>query len=125
MYKGLSDIGASHLLSKSDLPCSIGLSNTCIKTLKHLGYSKNDLSVPVATHQTVLLGHLQGFGLEQVEVPGDGNCFFTAVAFSVLNLLSASINERAIRSLADIGITPDMSVESLSNMLRNLVVEEW
>lgn len=121
MYKGLNCIGLTRLSSKSDLPCSIGLGNTCTSALQHLGTRESD-----STYQSILLGHLQGFGFQQVEINGDGNWVFSAVAFQLLNLLApASNSQHIIDHLAIIGLTSDMSVQSVSFALRTLVVQEW
>ncbi|XP_028415384.1 uncharacterized protein LOC114538403 [Dendronephthya gigantea] len=70
--------------------------------------------------------HLQGFGLEEVEVQKDGNCFFTTVAFQLSNLFSSiSIEENIISHLRTIGLTRDMDLQQLSQLLRLLLVQEW
>ena len=72
----------------------------------------------MASHKLTLAGHLQGFGLEEIEVQGDGNCFFTAVAFQLSNLFSATSIEENISHLRRIGLTGDMNVQELSHSLR-------
>ncbi len=81
MYQGLSDLGAMHLLLKSNFPYSIGLEhrNTFCMLRSIHDYSNEQVA---DNTRTVLAGHLQTFGFEEIEVEGDGNCFFTAVAFS-------------------------------------------
>lgn len=128
IYKGLNDIGATRLISKSDLPSSIGLGSSPVSGLQHIGLSNCDTvgDKSYATHHNILSGHLEAFGLEQVEIRGDGNCFFSSVAFQLLKLFSSDESRgHVIDHFANIGLTSDMCVQSLSIVLRNMVVEEW
>ena len=125
MYQGLSDLGATRLLLKSNLPYSIGLEhrNTFCMLRSIHDYSNEQVA---DNTRTVLAGHLQTFGFEEIEVEGDGNCFFTAVAFQLLNFLnSASENYSIMQHLGKLGILPSMTVPELSNRLRTLIVQEW
>jgi hypothetical protein len=123
MYKGLSDKGATRLLLKSNIPYSIGLQpKNTFSTLKNL-HDSCDQQITDDT-RAVLLGHLENFGLEGIEVQGDGNCFFTAVAFHLSNLLHSGDNA-IIEHLGQMGVLPSMTVPDLSIKLRNLIVQEW
>ena len=121
IYRNLEDLGASKLFQKSNIPQSIGLSNQFREMSAFTSLNNGDM----ASHKLTLAGHLQGFGLEEIEVQGDGNCFFTAVAFQLSNLFSATSIEENISHLRRIGLTGDMNVQELSHSLRHLLVEEW
>ena len=65
-------------------------------------------------------------GFTIIPIAGDGNCFFTAVAFQVLQILmSPSCPESFHIHLRSIGINNQCNVQELSHTLRQLVVEEW
>ena len=76
---------------------------------------------------SILQGRLQELGLEEVIIMGDGNCFFTAVAFHLANLMSShestSVNMRS--RIANIGLQEPMNMQEIADHLRRLVVEEW
>ena len=77
--------------------------------------------------KSIIQGRLQELGLEEVIIMGDGNCFFTAVAFHLSNLMSAyestAISVR--RRLASIGLLQTMNMQEIADHLRGLVVKEW
>lgn len=57
---------------------------------------------------------------------GDGNCFLTAVAFQLHQLMSTTdIPALVVNSVSSIGITTNMTIPQLASLLRELVVEEW
>ena len=76
---------------------------------------------------SILQGRLQELGLEEVIIMGDGNCFFTAVAFHLSNLMSThestSVGMRS--RIANIGLQQAMNMQQIADHLRGLVVEEW
>ena len=76
---------------------------------------------------SILQGRLQELGLEEVMIMGDGNCFFTAVAFHLLNLMSthASTSVLMRSRIANIGLQQAMNMQQIADRLRELVVEEW
>ena len=76
---------------------------------------------------SILQGRLQELGLEEVMIMGDGNCFFTAVAFHLLNLMSthASTSVLMRSRIANIGLQEPMNMQEIADHLRRLVVEEW
>ena len=76
---------------------------------------------------SILQGRLQELGLEEVMIMGDGNCFFTAVAFHLLNLMSTQESTSVLmRSrIANIGLQQAMDMQQIADHLRGLVVEEW
>ena len=76
---------------------------------------------------SILQGRLQELGLEEVMIMGDGNCFFTAVAFHLLNLMSthASTSVLMRSRIANIGLQQAMNMQQIADHLRGLVVEEW
>ena len=75
----------------------------------------------------ILQGRLQELGLEEVIIMGDGNCFFTAVAFHLSNLMSTHESTSVLmRSrIANIGLQQAMNMQQIADHLRGLVVEEW
>ena len=76
---------------------------------------------------SIIQGRLQELGLEEVIIMGDGNCFFTAVAFHLSNWMSAyestAIDVR--RRLANIGLLQTMNMQEIADHLPGLVVKEW
>ena len=76
---------------------------------------------------SILQGRLQELGLEEVIIMGDGNCFFTAVAFHLSNLMSTQESTSVLmRSrIANIGLQQAMNMQQIADHLRGLVVEEW
>ncbi|XP_028410080.1 uncharacterized protein LOC114532711 [Dendronephthya gigantea] len=125
LYKGLEHIGGTRLLLKTNLAHLIGLEYG--NTFNALRNMRSHFATAATTDGTkaVLTGHLQFFGLEEVEVPGDGNCFFTAVAFHLSTVLNKGAYKVIADHLRDIGLLPTMSVQELSTRLRNLIVQEW
>ena len=67
------------------------------------------------------------WGFNVLDIPGDGNCFFTAVAFHVHQLISNRSSESSMvrNHVESIGITGDQTIPCLAKFLRRLVVEEW
>jgi hypothetical protein len=69
------------------------------------------------------------WGYDVVNIAGDGNCFFTAVAFQLNQIMTTTNAENvpgtALRHLISIGITPEQTVPDIANTLRRLVVDEW
>jgi hypothetical protein len=66
------------------------------------------------------------FGFTIIPITGDGNCFFRAVAFQLLQfLLSSSCPENLHIHLQSLGINNEISIKELSQRLRQIVVEEW
>ena len=92
IFNGLESLGCTKVLSKSKLPASIGLGTFGTKQVKLLTSSAVSLPPDLASHsKSILNGHLEGFGLYRIPVAGDGNCFFTAVAFQAA---SVDVNNR-------------------------------
>lgn len=89
IFNGLESLGCTKFLSKSKLPASIGLGTFGTKQVKLLTSSAMYLPPEHESHsESTLSGHLQGFGLSLVPIAGDGNCFFTTVAFQLFQLMS-------------------------------------
>ena len=69
------------------------------------------------------------WGYDVVNIAGDGNCFFTAVAFQLNQIMTTTNAENvpgpALRHLISIGITPEQTVPDIANTLCRLVVDEW
>lgn len=127
VYEGLKSLGATRYLSKSRLPSSIGLKNVSLMKLKGvIGSSENSLKHDPAQINETLTGHVQGLGLSIAPVPGDGDCFFSSVAFYVSNLLTAtSPHADIVNHLNSMGLSADMAITELARVLRALIVEEW
>ena len=122
IYKNIEDLGYGRFLSKSKLPESIGLGNTPFKQLNSIVSN----SVDKVFMNSVLAGHLEAFGLQHVAIAGDGNCFFSAVAFQMSLLLSSHDTPHSvINHLNAIGIVQSMTVQEIATVLRMLVVNEW
>ena len=74
----------------------------------------------------ILRNTANSLGFTIIPITGDGNCFFTAVAFQVLQILMApSCPENLHTHLASIRIKSQHNVKELSGRLRQLVVDEW
>ena len=69
---------------------------------------------------------VSSFRFSIVPTDGDGNCFFTSVAFQLQQILSddqCTMEQRLF--LKSLGVTLDVTVDELSSVLRELVVNEW
>lgn len=119
VYEGLKSLGATRYLSKSRLPSSIGLKNVSLMKLKDvIRSSENSLKHDPAQINETLTGHVQGFGLSIAPVPGDGDCFFSSVAFHVSNLLTAtSPHADIVNHLNSMGLSTDMAITELATAL--------
>jgi hypothetical protein len=61
-----------------------------------------------------------------VEIPKNGHCLFTAVAFQLQQLFSAIKGNSATKlHLQQLGIRSEQSLAEIASLLRNLVVDEW
>ena len=90
----------------------------------HLDVLNNDQSLE--NEQTRLSDVANSFGFDIVQTNGDGNCFFTSVAFQLEQILSSnecSMEQRLF--LNALRITSDVALDELSRILRELVVNEW
>jgi hypothetical protein len=67
------------------------------------------------------------WGFQVVDIPGDGNCFFTAVAFHLQQIVADRGEDFIITRnyLESIGINSEQSIPTLANFLRRLIVDEW
>ena len=74
---------------------------------------------------SILQDRLQEFGLYEVNVTRDGNCFFHAMAFNLAGLMSAHDSVDLKSRLADIGIVGTMTKQEMADHLRRLMVKEW
>lgn len=84
IFNGLESLGCTKFLSKSRLPSSIGLGAFGTKQVKLLTSSAISMLPELALHsESILRGHLEGFGLSWISIAGDGNCFFYNSSFSV------------------------------------------
>ena len=129
IFKGLQDLGYARYLSKTNLPNSIGIGNHPFRKLVSVtsGVRELDSGHEHAKYvDKTLEGHLEAFGLRHISIPGDGNCFFSAVGFHLsLLLASPQLPHSFLNHLNSIGITPSMSVTEIAYSLRTLVVREW
>jgi len=94
------------------------------KNIIHLDVSTNDKAQE--NEQSRLREVANSFGFDIVEINGDGNCFFTSVAFQLQQILSSnecSMEQRLF--LNALGITSDDALDEISRILRELVVNEW
>ena len=66
------------------------------------------------------------WGFSIVEIPKNGDCLFTAVAFQLQQLFSAIKGNSATKShFQQLGIRSEQSLVEIAGLLRNLVVDEW
>ena len=57
---------------------------------------------------------------------GDGNCFFSSVAFQVFQLLNRCDLQNHVREhISSLGILPSLSILEIRNILRRHLVAEW
>ena len=94
------------------------------KDFMHLDTSNSDESCE--SEQTRLRDVANSFGFDIVQTNGDGNCFFTSVAFQLQQILSSdqcSMEQRLF--LNALRITSDVALDEVSRILRELVVSEW
>ena len=124
---GLTSLGATRYLPKRRLPSSIGLNNVSLMKQKDvITASENSLEHNPAQINETLTGHVRGFGLSIAPVAGDGDCFFSSVAFHVSNLLTAtSPHADIVNHLNRMGLSADVAITELARALRALIVEEW
>ena len=73
------------------------------------------------------LHHLAAaWGFSIVEIPKNGDCLFTAVAFQLQQLFSVIEEDSVTKSyLQKLGIRSEQSLAEIASLLRNLVVDEW
>ena len=66
------------------------------------------------------------FGFSIVQVSGNGNCFFRAVAFQLSHILSSPSCPDILRNhMQNHGIENHLTVEQITTRLRELIVSEW
>ena len=101
------------------------------KTTDNYAKSTATTAMPMATETSVRndkerLGNIaSSFGFSILPVTGDGNCFFRAVAFQVLQILtSKSCPENISQNLQAHGIE-QTNADELSEYLRQLTVDEF
>ena len=84
----------------------------------------NDTSNNKLLHDKRLYDVLDGWGLCKHESIGDGNCCFTAVAFSLmLNTEGLSDEYKHFLHLKEVDLS--MGIEEVAMRLRQLAVNEW
>ena len=123
VYEGLKSLGARRYLWKSRLPSSIELKNVLLMKLKDvIRSSENSLEHDPAQINETLTGNVRGFGLSIAPVAGDGDCFFSSVAFHVSHLLTAtSPHADIVNHLNSMGLSADMEITELARALRSLI----
>ena len=67
---------------------------------------------------------VSSFGYNVEPVPGDGNCFFHAVAFQLLKLLKGENGQCIQNGLHALGISSEQSLATNAEVLRQRVVDE-
>ena len=66
------------------------------------------------------------WGLNVVRVMGNGDCFFSSVAFQLLQLLQQPNLQSEVREhLMDLGVNLERSLSENAQILRRHVVAEW
>jgi hypothetical protein len=72
-----------------------------------------------------LLDVLSSWNLQKVQVAGDGNCLFTAVACNLLHLISNG-DVGILHTLSSLGAdTENLTLSYLRQFLRKIMVDEW
>jgi len=75
-----------------------------------------------------LASSVKSHGFNIVNILPDGNCFFSAVGFQILQILesSSSVSDHPFTNkLKEIGITPQTPLDEIVYILRNEIVSEW
>ena len=86
--------------------------------------SKSTDSSSEDNHKRRLSDVLETWNMCQQNIQGDGNCCFSAVAFSLsVNWGVFTDDERTL--LASCGLSSSMTIEVMAAQLRKLAVEEW
>ena len=67
---------------------------------------------------------LEAWNMGQQDIQGDGNCCFSAVAFSLI-VNWGVLSDEETTSLASCGLSSSMNIEAMAAQLRKLAVEEW
>ena len=78
----------------------------------------------IEQHKRQLLNIVNSWGFDLQEIPGDGNCCFAAIAFS-LHQQRQSIELKQPQLLLDYGIDNSATLTDITSKLRNIAVEEW
>ena len=68
---------------------------------------------------------MSSFGYNIEPVPGDGNFFFHAVSFQLLQLLKGESGQSIQNGLRALGLSSDQSLATIAAVLRQRVVDEW
>lgn len=75
-------------------------------------------------HQKRLTEIVDSWGFQLHPVPGDGNCCFSALAFTI-HTQQQDIKLRLPQLLVDLGIEDSTSVDDIAYQLRRIAVDEW
>ena len=75
-------------------------------------------------HKNRLSNVLEAWNMCQQGIQGDGNCCFSAVAFSLI-VNWGVLSDEETTSLASCGLSSSMNIEAMASQLRKLAVEEW
>ena len=86
--------------------------------------SKSTDSSSEDNHKRRLSDVLEARSMCQQNIQGDGNCCFSAVAFSLIVNWGVLTDEERT-SLASCGLSSSMNIEALAAQLRKLAVQEW
>lgn len=77
-----------------------------------------------SVHNKRLSNVLKGWGVTKEPMEGDGNCCFSAVAFSI-KINSNHLTNLQITTLKNNGIDVSLDLDTSATVLRQLVVAEW
>ena len=75
-------------------------------------------------HQKCLMDIVESWGFELIPVPGDGDCCFSALAFSILTQLH-NIERRLPGFGTNYDIECNSSIADVGKRLRRIAVDEW
>ena len=77
-------------------------------------------------HQQRMQAVTKSWGFVLVDTEGDGNCFFTSMAFGISNILNdENYPVNVINNWQSLGIHASSEIIDIAAVLRQLVVDEW
>lgn len=75
-------------------------------------------------HQKRLIDMVESWGFQLHPVEGDGNCFFSAIAFAIIDQRQ-QIEMHKPDHLVNHGISNSMDIKSIAMKIRQIIVGEW
>jgi hypothetical protein len=116
----IQSIVGARCVKKGDIPSVVRSRMNCKNISKH---SKSRQAT-----DTEMAELITSFGYSAVDIPADGDCLFTSIAFQLLQLINEPNGcSRALKAHLDcLGIdVENANIPSIAEKLRCLVVNEW